>query len=756
MTSKISTPLFASAALLLAAGLVFACADFDMDSVSFSFFAPESSHADEYAPLYRSFHTLYIGFSKDDNLADFDSVNIAEWAGHFGHAVDDSDLAFLVFTATEKQIDTLIRVVKAQPGKGPHLSPASVLPHNSLLRVKETARVTEFLYYLGYAKRCSPFVSYLPEWDWRRGQYTADPRRDSTRITALIAPGMKAAERAKTAFVRARYIFQALRLYFHARLYADCARFAETHRADFADAGSIRWRAMSYEAGALQRIGLHGDANVLFARCYEGCPQLRITAFLSYHPLDGKAFEASLTRAASVRERDVLWQLNGVYGDALASMRAIAGHDPASNLLDLLLVRAISIEEERVMPERWQYSEASAADYRFKRAAVDTALRAFVQRIAATRRAGKPYLWDLASGYLLMLGGQGEAAATDLARARNGAKGDALVLEQVRVIEVLRRIDLLRVPDAAFEEWAAAELRWLKSDEHTPALRADNTLDYARKRLAQLYAANGDTVKAACLYEQSFPDFYGSRALRAGMLAYMDKPRKTAFDHLLLDLHAWSRADIIEYQAVELMYQDRMDEAVAMFESFTGAGDTPLPGDPFVIHLNDCHDCDHADSTHTPYSKLDFARRMLALLRSVKGKDKNSPETALLLANGYYNMTYFGNARRLYETAIGEHGFVSFDEPGDWRKDPMFDCARAATYYRLAMERSSNAEFRARCCFYLAKCEQNVFFLFKPDGYPGDFRAGQYFRQLKAEYAATAFYKEAIRECGYFRTFAER
>ena len=52
-------------------------------------------------------------------------------------------------------------------------------------------------------------------------------------------------------------------------------------------------------------------------------------------------------------------------------------------------------------------------------------------------------------------------------------------------------------------------------------------------------------------------------------------------------------------------------------------------------------------------------------------------------------------------------------------------------FYVKAMGLSNNPEFRAKYCMMAAKCEQNEFFISKPKGYKGDFKAGDYFRFLK-------------------------
>ena len=116
-------------------------------------------------------------------------------------------------------------------------------------------------------------------------------------------------------------------------------------------------------------------------------------------------------------------------------------------------------------------------------------------------------------------------------------------------------------------------------------------------------------------------------------------------------------------------------------------------------------------------------------------------------------MTYFGNSRQLYQTRIREFGVVGFYDP-ESKNLSIVDCSVAKQYLQKALSSARNNEMKAKCCFMLARCEQNEFFLHVPEGYQGDFKAGQYFRNLKSDYADTKYYQEILKECGYFRTFA--
>lgn len=79
---------------------------------------------------------------------------------------------------------------------------------------------------------------------------------------------------------------------------------------------------------------------------------------------------------------------------------------------------------------------------------------------------------------------------------------------------------------------------------------------------------------------------------------------------------------------------------------------------------------------------------------------------------------------------------------------------------------AQNDEQKARCQFMLAKCEQNQWYNeqdsvnTKTNRYSSnqskdpDFIAWDGFKALK-KYSNTQYYKEAIKECGYFKTYTE-
>ena len=80
-----------------------------------------------------------------------------------------------------------------------------------------------------------------------------------------------------------------------------------------------------------------------------------------------------------------------------------------------------------------------------------------------------------------------------------------------------------------------------------------------------------------------------------------------------------------------------------------------------------------------------------------------------------------------------------------------FDCNEAKKYYLMAMEFSTNKEFKAKCVWMAAKCEHNNWLEQNYNGKKsGDFIGGTYFKIMKEKFSDTKYYKEVIGECGYF------
>jgi hypothetical protein len=163
-----------------------------------------------------------------------------------------------------------------------------------------------------------------------------------------------------------------------------------------------------------------------------------------------------------------------------------------------------------------------------------------------------------------------------------------------------------------------------------------------------------------------------------------------------------------------------------------------LGTDPLVIHINDCHDCDHATYANAPWTHASLVARLAALERTARAGGEPGAQAALALGNALYNLTWYGNARVVL---------------GDTHQGTA-DTTAALRWYKRAHDLTRNRELKAKAAFLAAKAELgNRITAQRGDPYDGSVNAlpvpSTWF-PVVARYKHTRYYREVLRECGQF------
>ncbi len=729
------------------------CADGDFyEDYNTSLFVPEIANVKpQLKPFYRSALGFYVGKSSEempDFTTNFNEQNIKDWQLYFDNKVDEASIRQLLYqTKKGGTIDSLIFHVK-----DPTKKVSFGYNKNAILSYPNKTKSLDFLYYLGFALGCEDFKPAVKEWDSVPVSF-----KNNTFLAKLIAGGQRQGNSVKDSFVKERYCFQNTKLLYYKEDYAGCENYYEANKSTFKVSNTLKYRTLGYVAASLYKRKQYAKANYYYGLIFENCPQMKTTASWSFHPQEEADWQKTLSMAKTANDKATLWFLMAYNTlDNLRAMREIAKIVPDSPYLDLLLTRAINDEEIQTL----EIIADKKSNYSFKAGKVSLALLIFVENQTKTNK--NKALWYTGSGYLNLLKGNLTKAKGYFDQAEK-LTTDMLTLEQVRLYKTIAHIQQYEKLDIAAENDLLADLKWLFNDEKLDRLRYKDATLWAKNRLAALYRQQGEDLKAECWVDHGSLLFYEKIKNLERMEAFLKQPNPSPYYDFIKKQYAYKLNDIYEAQAVAWTYLGDVDKALAILKT-NKISLAELHGDPFLIHIKDCHDCDHEAKKAVVYSGSTFLEKLQQAINKGNNaiKSEEKAEAFWTVANGFYNISYYGNGRTFYDSKIdgstrNEYNNARFEYEvygyPESTKSDIFSMKWAKMYYQKALSNSQSPETKAKCVFMLAKCEQNDWYMAKPKGYKGDFKAGTNFVTLKANYANTKYYQEIIKECGYFKAY---
>lgn len=734
----------------LIAVTVLACGGGDWDSTEGSMFAPEIINQQKHVPFFRTleypFYTssnynddgYYSGFGYDeDNYISFNVINSEEWHAYFEEKIPITTLSYWLYTASLNQIDSMIFNLKDKPS---NLNETSKT--NSLKTFNLNAKAISFLYYVGFAKRNETFSVPKNENSWNTN--LKNEIDNTISIEKQISGGQKFLLKTNDSFLKERYAYQLLRLYFYSEKYKETIDFYNKTIDVFKLENSIKWRALSYVAGSYYRQKNYVQSNYIYSIIFDMYEPLKKSCYLSFHPLEKTEWETCLNGAKNNHEKEVLWQLLGLYTNDIKAMQEILKLNPKSELVELLLVRAVNIEEENIDGFFNRNSTTESQTH------VDSTLLNFINNASANaNNLNNPVIWHLSAAYLNYISTNYITADEQLKRAEHLCQNNKLLKSQYHLISALGKIKKTKTINEKVESDLLPDLKiiFAKKTKEESNLRYLSAQAWMRQSLASLFLINNDIEKAELVFPGCYFKNNADTLNLIQMVNYFNDSKKSAFENLFLENTLLTKDNYLELLAIRYAQLDMLNNSSKTFKKMAESNKTLL-GNPFTIHINDCHDCDHNAFQTKKYTCLSFIEKMQEMKETAIKKPNEAAQNYFLIANGFYNMTYFGNARIFYDNAVDKSIY-------EYEHKPVIEenCDLALKYYLLAKEKSTNKEFKAKCTFMAAKCEQNAFFMNPPDDYEGDFKSGEYFNMLQKDYSTTKYYVEIIKECGYFKTY---
>ncbi len=542
---------------------------------------------------------------------------------------------------------------------------------------------------------------------------TATPPSD---LLARIKRGMT---ETKEPFLVQRYAFLAVRALFYARKWKDAVAFFDANAAALAGPSvDLRWRARYYVAGALAKDGLRGRANLELARITSGYQPLAGGAAGDFQPIEEKDWQATLGLARTVREKTELWRLVGIKADGIVAIEKILELDPRSNLVALLLMRELTRAESTF--EETGNDPATAASQKKTLLRIET----LATRIATTPGADRIWLAELVVGHIAAKRGDLIAARIHLQKAVSLAPNNPAVATQAKASLALALVLDWKI-DAAHEE----ELAHLMLEVDPKFSRLAVVRGKVRGKLAKAYAIANRLVDSEFLSSGAGNwtdvEFIKQMLARTGQTA-------TAFDRFVIGGITKQQLQN-ELFGRYILLGDFIDAQKALTKK-----PESLAVDPFLIHIRDCHDCDHDAYKTDVWNDATFVARLVELQKTAAGKSEAAAQAALALGNALYNVTWYGNARTVLEST----------------RQATRDTRPAERWYKRAFDLTKNRELKTKAAFMAAKAELGR--LVETESMSDNLPIPTTWFPVLRGLADTKYYKEVLSECGNFRRWVAK
>ena len=740
-----------SALTLLVYGTIYACADGDWGWSFDSNFTPETFVDKSYSPLFLSTDVFYgIGYDTE-HLTRFNSENIKDWSAYLEGKMEEKDLTFFLTDSSSTDVADL--VVYYKNGKSNKWTDK----WNKKIKLNDS-KIKDFLLFLNEAQIVETYSTQKYD-SWNYDE-TVKPEvlSDLNWIKTLE----KKYNDTKDPFLKNRYWFLTIKASFYSDQQVNgVAFFNQTEKS--VPKNTLYYRALAYIAGIECKQKHFAKSNFLYSQVFDKCPTMRVVSAYCFHPQEEKDWQQSLSMTKIKEEKAALWAIRGYYNDEEKAIAEIYKLQPKNQHLDYLLTRLINNQENKIdqsFKDKTVLENKKRTKDSIHKSTID-----LVMKIAESDKTAKPYLWNVAAGYLETLNGNFKQADKDFDKAENIMPKTPLAISQVRLLRFVNNLSKIDQLNPENEKTILADLSWLYSELPKNAIenfRYENATAWSKNYLAALYRSQKNTVMAEIFNHES--GFYDNEKQLLDMKAFLSKANKTEIEKIGTSIYEIKLADINYFQGVKATFQNKIPEAIAFMKQADGLEKTVFYGNPFLGNIKDCHDCDHQAPQKKKYTMLDFLTIIQKMQDNVD-KRVDVYNNSLLLGNAFYNITHFGNGRLFHEGNIAGQGSTP-----DFFRDPIRDmitnCSLAKAYYEKAFLAAKNNEQKAKMQYMLAKCERNDFYNKKYYSLnlstwdiqddQINFIAWQGFKNLKSNYSKTKYYQEIINECGYFKTYARK
>jgi hypothetical protein len=758
-----------------------------------SFFHQNLPDAKGYKPFYYTGYNFLYDENEPAEVADLLAV---EWATYCGKPVGAGDAKLFVNKfSREDEYKLYLKIEKNTTEK----IPDSVLK-NSMANYFISSKNLEGLGYILYAKQVEPFVTGVAD-SWE------PVKRDSAKMAGLIKNGQQLFTAAKDDFIKLKYGYQIVRLAQYSRRFDDAIKFYNDYVSANKVSSILQPLAVSLKAGALNGLGNKKQAAYLYSKSFSASVAKRVSNYISFRwMVDVKADRNDyLSVCKNNKEKAAMLGLFalGSPDNELTALKDIYTLDAGNNELEVLVVREINKLEERYFTPALQKQKGGRTFYfSWNEGPADSimevakkeieAFTGFLSEAAKNKQVQNAGLCQTAAAYLAYMVKDYAKAKKYLVAAKNMSLTPK-VKDQWMLTDLLISINEMVKIDAASEERLLPFVEWLEAKAKNEKPSGTGYYEVSQWKqfyrnlmteiIARRYHQQGDIAKEALVIGaadliSSNNDYYnygnGIVFLHNNLdvpdieklYALMNNKQNNKFENYILNHTTITRAAVIDFAGTAYLRAYDYTKAIAWFKKQTDKKSLSVNTNPFVDLLYDQEEALPSEIKFIT-TKLAFAEEMQKQLLLTVSDKANAAKHYYKIANGMYNITYYGHAWKLVQyDRSGSDGYYIPDNATSFQKE-YYGCYSALQYFKKAMEASASDNFKARCLFMMAKCSQKQvqkpgYASFNYDwaklntaekAYWPRFTENIYFPQLIKQYSKTVFYQEVFNSCSYLSDF---
>jgi hypothetical protein len=714
-----------------------------------------------------------------DSIDLFKDQNLLEWETFFEKKMNREIIHFWLYDSKLTDIDEILFYLES---KTPIKTENVKLNGKSFFQYPKKAKA--FFYYVGFARRNEVFTIKKSNYDYWGEEHRKEivPKKESVSIQNQIDGGINLYQNEFFQFIKERYIFQLVRLYYFKGEYEKSIQFYKKHISEIKLTDSVKWRTLGYVAASYTKQEKKGEANYIYSLLYANSPKQKDSAYLSFQPIEDKDWSNSLKLAKNNEEKIILWYLFGKHFDITRAINEIYKLDFNSKHLNMLLMLAIKNQSYFEFDGGREYKDYGNPHYKKMTALTDKVLIESVNSIANQDRVKNRFGWKIAAAYLNYLSLNFKEGDQFLQSAFILKRNLEVFEKQYQITSLLGKLLRLDTIDEKSEMTILPEMKFLFSKEENISndWRLRFPRDWVRGLLALWYARKGELEKAEWIQSGIIKNRFSNLENTKRMVNFLEANNHSSLIQVMLQSPIHSYDNYLLLLGIRYAQVEDLENSLKAFEKIkesywnykdTYYSDRIFINNPFQTEIKDRYYNESNKKMISIYNHKTFVQEMIQLKKEAEANPSKSSKKYFKLANAFYNMNYFGTSN-FHSNRIHRFNtynkWVDLDFKDNQKKEfyPELSSSIAMKYYLLARESSKSQEFKAKMTFLAAKCEQNEWYLtedFKPGACywcdkekTKDFQPGKYFQELRDIYSDTKYHSEIIKECSYYARYAKK